>query len=156
MTWRPVDLKSVVSDAVDMLGPRIEEFGATVQINELPIVPCDRYRIREVFYNLILNALKYNDRDDKRVEVGYLERDGVLYVRDNGIGIKEEYLEEIFGRRLHASDEYGGGTGSGLTVARGVVERHGGRMWVESIPWVGSKFCFTLPGNPEVREAGGE
>jgi len=147
MALRPVDLSDVVRDALDVLHPRIEETGATIQVAAMPTVTCDRIRVREVFYNLILNALKYNDRDDKRVEVGFVEASRTFYVRDNGIGIDPEHFQDIFGifKRLHGRDEYGGGTGAGLTIARRVVERHGGRMWVESTPWVGSKFCFTLP-----------
>jgi light-regulated signal transduction histidine kinase (bacteriophytochrome) len=147
MALRPVDLNQVVREALDLLGPRIAETAATIQVGELPTVVCDRVRIREVFFNLILNALKYNDRKEKRVEVGFLEMEGIFFVRDNGIGIEAENFEDIFRifKRLHGRDEYGGGTGTGLTIARKVVERHGGRMWVESTPYVGSKFCFTLP-----------
>jgi chemotaxis family two-component system sensor kinase Cph1 len=89
---------------------------------------------------------QYNERAEKRVEVGFDTMSGMFYVRDNGIGIDAEHFEDIFKifKRLHGREEYGGGNGAGLTIARRVVERHGGRMWVESTPWVGSKFCFTL------------
>jgi light-regulated signal transduction histidine kinase (bacteriophytochrome) len=156
MALRPVELNQVVREAMELLHPRIEESGATIQVTELPTVVCDPVRIREVFYNLILNALKYNDREDKRVEVGFLETGGMFFVRDNGIGIEAEHYEDIFRifKRLHSRDEYGGGTGAGLTIARRVVERHGGKMWVESTPYVGSKFCFTLPATEGVPSEG--
>jgi chemotaxis family two-component system sensor kinase Cph1 len=104
------------------------------------------FGIREVFFNLILNAMKYNERAETRVEVGLLGRSGVFFVRDKGIGIDPEHFEDIFRifKRLHGREEHSGGNGAGLTIARRVVERHGGRLSVESRPWVGSKFCFTL------------
>jgi len=147
MALGPVNLNEVVRECMELLRLRIEESGATFEVAQLPTVTCDRARIREVFYNLILNAVKYNDRKDKRVEIGFLETERIFYVRDNGIGIEPEHFEDIFRifKRLHGRDEYGGGTGAGLTIARRVVERHGGRMWVESIRYVFSKFCFTLP-----------
>ncbi len=118
----------------------------------LPVIECDRAQINELFTNLISNAIKYNDKPEKWVEIGYIEEETSLhppltfYVRDNGIGIAFEYLKQIFQifRRLHGRDEFGGGTGAGLTIARKIVERHGGKIWVESTPEQGSTFYFTL------------
>lgn len=125
----------------------------------LPTIKCDRTQVNELFTNLITNAIKYNDQPQKWVEIGWIKAEGqeknsstppliTFYVRDNGIGIAEEYLNKIFQifRRLHGRDEFGGGTGAGLTIARKIVERHGGKMWVESIPGRGSTFYFTLVG----------
>ena len=142
-----VDLNDVVRASLDLLRLRIDQPGVEIAAATLPSVTGDGIRLREVFCNLIANALKYNDNPEKRVEIGY--RDGsppVFHVRDNGIGITPEHLEDIFQifRRLHSRDEYGGGTGAGLTIARRTVERHGGRMWVESTPGKGSTFYFTL------------
>jgi light-regulated signal transduction histidine kinase (bacteriophytochrome) len=118
----------------------------------LPVVKCDRAQVNELFTNLISNAIKYNNKPDRWVEISYLEESQsasqplIFYVRDNGIGIAKEYLHQIFQifRRLHGRDEYEGGTGVGLTIARKIVERHGGKLWLESVPDEGSTFYFTL------------
>jgi light-regulated signal transduction histidine kinase (bacteriophytochrome) len=151
LAMQPMDLNEVVRGSLDLLRSRIEDGGAKVDVHTLPTVTCDRVRVREVFLNLILNALKFNDRRDKHVEVGWNGAPlPVFYVRDNGIGIAPEHREDIFRifRRLHERDEYGGGTGAGLTIARRTVERHGGRMWVESELGQGSTFYFTLSATP--------
>lgn len=117
----------------------------------LPAVECDPVLVREVFANLISNGLRYNVSDAKWVEVDWEESGGelVFRVRDNGIGIREKHRDAIFQifRRLHAQDEFGGGTGAGLAIVRSIVERHGGRIWVESEFGRGSTFFFTL-GSP--------
>jgi two-component system, chemotaxis family, sensor kinase Cph1 len=121
----------------------------------LPTIRCDLSQVREVFTNLIGNAIKYNDKAEKWVEIGYVGskpvRNGTqlshtLYIRDNSIGIPPEHLERIFEifKRLHAQDQYGGGTGAGLTIVRKIVERHDGKIWVKSTPGEGSTFYFTL------------
>ncbi len=123
----------------------------------LPTVEGDRAQINELFTNLISNAIKYNDKPEKWIEIGFItgkrEKDLhplTFYVRDNGIGIAPEHLDKIFQifRRLHGRDDFGGGTGAGLTIARKIVERHGGRIWIESIPTQGSTFYFTLAAVP--------
>jgi two-component system, chemotaxis family, sensor kinase Cph1 len=137
----------------------LKEERANIRISQtLPIVECDRVQVSEVFSNLISNAIKYNNKEDKSVEIGYLESENssndsqsnsfVFYVRDNGIGIREKHLETIFRifKRLHAPNRYGGGTGAGLTIAKKIVERHGGKIWVESTYGEGSTFYFTLHG----------
>jgi chemotaxis family two-component system sensor kinase Cph1 len=116
----------------------------------LPSVECDRAQVSELLTNLISNAIKYNDKAEKWVEIGFLTplplHPFIFYIRDNGIGILPEHLDKIFQifRRLHGRDEFGGGTGAGLTIARKIVERHGGKIWVESTPTQGSTFYFTL------------
>jgi light-regulated signal transduction histidine kinase (bacteriophytochrome) len=108
--------------------------------------------VGEIFNNLIVNAIKYNDKAEKWVEIGCdASQEGsaqqpVFYVRDNGIGIAPQHHEAIFRifRRLHGREEYGGGTGAGLTIVRKIVERHGGRIWLVSQPGMGSTFYFTL------------
>ena len=96
---------------------------------------------------MIINAIKYNDKLEKQVEIGYLDEPvKVFYIRDNGIGIIPQHRENIFTlfRRLHKSNEYDGGTGVGLTIARKHIEKHGGRIWLESEAGRGSTFLFTL------------
>jgi two-component system, chemotaxis family, sensor kinase Cph1 len=107
--------------------------------------------VGEVFTNLIANAAKYNDKPQKWVEIGYLpptefNRPGRFYVRDNGIGIRPEHYDAIFRmfRRLHARDQFGGGTGAGLAIAKKIVERHNGKIWLESEPGKGTTFFLTL------------
>ncbi|MFW5967857.1 MAG: ATP-binding protein, partial [Persicimonas sp.] len=156
----PVDLNEVLEEALEILDKRRRESGAAIRVpRPLPAVGGVRSRVREVFVNLIGNALKYNDKPDAFVEIGYQtpreHGEGGptrFYVRDNGIGIKERYHERIFElfRRLHPRDAYGGGTGAGLTIVERIVERHGGRIWVHSTPGEGTTFYFTLePGSPD-------
>jgi signal transduction histidine kinase len=143
-----VDLSLTLADVLDSLGPHLAEQGIEVRVpRPLPSVLCDRARVGEIFRNLVTNAGKYNDKDRKWVEIGY--EDGpppVFYVRDNGIGIQEKHFDSIFRifKRLHGRDQYGGGTGAGLTIVKKIVERHNGRVWLESTPGLGTTFYFTL------------
>jgi PAS domain S-box-containing protein len=151
------DLNAVIRDIESTLEMFLSERGAQIVIpKELPTIICDKPRVAELFRNLITNAVKYNDKAEKIVEVGHLDshsmRDGavarnVFYVRDNGKGIGPEFHEEIFRifRRLQSATEGAEeGTGVGLTFVKKIVERHGGRIWVESTPGNGATFYFTL------------
>jgi light-regulated signal transduction histidine kinase (bacteriophytochrome) len=145
------DLNRVVEEASDLLLPAIQRQGVSIRVpRPLPTLRCDRIRIGEVFTNLISNGFKYSDKAERWVEIGYREaEDGqplTLYVRDNGIGIQPRYFDSIFDmfRRLHTRDKFGGGTGVGLAIVRKIVERHSGRIWVESTPGEGTTFFFTL------------
>ncbi|HYT95398.1 MAG TPA: PAS domain S-box protein [Gemmataceae bacterium] len=148
----PTDLNEVLARVLDALRITLEEKGVQVRVpRPLPSVRCDRVYVGEVFHNLITNAIKYNDKPQRWVEVGYREPEApgqptVLSVRDNGIGIRAKHLEIIFRifKRLHGRDQYGGGTGAGLSIAKRIVERHGGRIWAESTYGEGSTFYFTL------------
>lgn len=146
----PTDLQAVLAGALDTLALQIRESGTEIRVpRPLPVVPCDAERVGQVFQNLIHNALKYNERDEKWIEIGYRQDAGspvVLFVRDNGIGIAEQHHDVIFRiyKRLHPRDRFGGGTGVGLTIVRRIVERHGGRVWLESEPGAGTTFFFTL------------
>lgn len=147
------DLQELVDRVLEMLSPRLEETGAEIRIpRRLPVVCCDRVRVGEIFSNLIANAIKYNNCSEKWVEIGVLDSTDppVFYVRDNGIGIREKHLEKVFQifKRLHSSQQYGGGTGAGLTIVKKIVERHGGRIWIESEFGKGSTFYFTLSPAP--------
>ena len=120
---------------------------------DLPTIRCDRVKMSMVFGNLIRNALKYNESDVRRVEVTWRRNPAdpsmhEFVIRDNGIGIPDHLQERVFTlfKRLHPRDAYGGGTGMGLTLVQRAVERHGGRIWVESGgPGTGSTFRLTLP-----------
>jgi len=115
---------------------------------DLPEVYGDRPRLREMLENLLGNAAKFvGDQPDPCVEIGVRQGDNerVFYVRDNGIGIDPQYHDRIFGL-FEKLDQETKGSGVGLTIAKRVVETHGGRIWVESEgSGCGSTFCFTLP-----------
>jgi len=154
------DLNVVLREVLDRLAMSIEQQQVQLRIpRPLPTIQYDVVSLGEVFYNLILNAIKYNTKPEKWVEIGYQElappssadASGVpytFYVRDNGIGIQEKHFETIFRifKRLHVRDQFGGGTGAGLTIAKKIVERHGGRIWLESTLTVGTTFFFTIKG----------
>ena len=162
LSMQQTNLNQLVKNVVDVLRISLKETKVDIRIpRPLPMIQCDRVQVNEVFSNLIGNAIKYNDKADKWVEVGWLDpapgskhseqEQGaaqaiIFYVQDNGIGIREKHLDAIFRifKRLHAANKYGGGTGAGLTIAKKIVERHGGRIWVESTYGKGSTFYFTL------------
>jgi signal transduction histidine kinase len=118
--------------------------------------------MREVLMNLLSNAIKYNDHPVPRVEVGYFAPDepgrptdtpeeareqAVFFVRDDGIGIEPRHQAQVWNlfKRLHVRDAYGGGTGAGLTIVKRLVERHRGRVWIDSRAGEGTTFFFSLP-----------
>ena len=143
-----VDLNGVLKDALEFLQVLIKQGGVSIRVQPLPIVRGDYIRLVEVFTNLISNAIKYNDKEAKEVEVGVMPAGEfpIFYVRDNGIGIREKHFKQIFEifRRLHGRNEFGGGTGAGLTILKKIIERHGGRIWLESTVGQGTTFFFTL------------
>lgn len=171
------DTNEVVQHAAEVVKLSMKSKDVEFRIPRLlPIVRCDRIQLAQVFTNLISNGIKYNTRPEKWVEIGYLDEADtpensllvqnshngetpiVFYVRDNGIGIKTQYLETIFRifKRLHGKNHYGGGTGAGLTIAKKIVERHNGRIWVESTYGNGSTFYFALPRTSQLYEASTE
>jgi light-regulated signal transduction histidine kinase (bacteriophytochrome) len=114
-----------------------------------PTIDAEPTLIRQVFQNLIRNAIKFNHSTRKRVEIGWLpavNEPNALFVRDNGIGIESRHHEQIFGafQRLHTHKEYKG-AGVGLAICKKIVERHGGRIWVESEVVKGATFYSTIP-----------
>lgn len=152
-----IDLGTLAAEVVDTFSPVIESRRASVEIvDPLPVVKCDAALAAEVLSNLISNGLKFNQSDEPRVEIGALAGDPpAVCVRDNGIGIAQEDQDDVFAifRRLHSRQEYEG-TGAGLTIARKIVEAHGGRIWLESEPGRGTTFFFTLaPPRPDPKPA---
>jgi signal transduction histidine kinase len=147
-----VDLNEIVAEVLESLAITLQETGTQVRIpRPLPTVRADRARVGEIFYNLIVNAVKYNDKPEKWIEIGTVARDGeggppVFCVRDNGIGIPEKHHDSVFRifKRLHGRDKFGGGTGAGLTIVKKIIERHHGRIWIESSAGEGTAFYFTL------------
>ncbi len=144
----PVDCNNAVIAALANLKLAIKESGAAVTSDPLPVVSADSGQIIRLFQNLIGNAIKYRGDNEPVVHISAkLERDEwVFSVADNGIGIDVKHYARIFQifQRLHKRDEYPG-TGIGLAVCKRVIDRHGGRIWVESVPGKGSIFYFTIP-----------
>lgn len=147
------DLNEVVEEVLASLQISLEERGVEVRFaRTLPCIRCDRVRIAEVFRNLITNAMKYNDKPQQWVEIGVADKappgvaGPVFFVRDNGIGIPPQHHEAVFRifKRLHGRDKFGGGAGAGLTIVKKIIERHGGKIWVDSTPGEGSTFSFTV------------
>lgn len=148
-----VSIKDIIDEVMDSLDFAIKEKPTIVTILEgQPDITCDKLRTTEIYRNLIANALKYNDKPERCIEIGYkyektTSKTPILYIRDNGIGIDEKYFDKVFTifKRLHPRDKFGGGTGAGLTIAKKCVELHHGEIWVESKLDEGTTFYFTLP-----------
>ena len=129
---------------------------AVITVDALPIVEANEDRLAQVFSNLVTNAIKYRTDQKPKIHITATD-DGtewIFKVTDNGIGIDMKYADEIFGlfKRLHSSDEFEG-SGIGLAVCKAVIERHGGRIWVESELCKGSTFRFTIPKMTEERSS---
>lgn len=143
-----IDCGVVLQRVLNDLRAAIEESGAEVTHDPLPCIMADEVRLRQVFQNLLGNALKFRSQAPPRIHIG-VERDAthwIFAVRDNGIGIDPQHAERIFVlfQRLHTKDKYPG-TGMGLAICKRIVERHHGRIWLESQPGVGTTFFFSLP-----------
>jgi PAS domain S-box-containing protein len=152
-------VEAALRRAITNLKAAIEESSAAVTWDPLPEVKADNAQLAQLFQNLIGNALKFRSPSVPRVHVSVMqqEEEWQFTVADNGIGIEPQYFERIFMvfQRLHNKAEYPG-TGIGLAICKKVVERHGGRIWVESRPDAGSAFHFTLPKGSKSSEAEGE
>ncbi len=164
----PVDLRAVIDEVVELYRPRLAQLaGGVTFVSALPLVFVDGAHLSQIFNNLISNALKYSERPPQ-IEIGIdssrrpkasaervvgppagprLEHFTTVFVRDNGIGIREKHLGSIFAmfKRLHGADSYGGGTGAGLAIAKKIVELYRGQMWAESSFGSGTTFYLTLP-----------
>lgn len=156
LTQSRIPSKLMVEWAIENLRTSIDESGATIEFGDLPVVTVDKAAMAQVFQNLISNALKYRAPGVApriRVDAQQIGSEIVFSVRDNGIGIPPAYHATIFGlfQRLHAAGYEG--TGIGLAFCKRIVEKHGGRIWVESQVGEGSVFRFTIP-QSEVTSAG--
>ncbi len=152
------DLDVVLDGVLDTLHISLEERGVEVRRPvPLPMMVCDSARVAEVFRNLVTNALKYNESDQKWIEIGVRGDEGVgetvFFVADNGIGIREKHKDSVFRifKRLHSREKYSG-TGAGLTIVKKIVEKHNGKIWVESEFGEGTTFLFTLGGRARPHE----
>jgi light-regulated signal transduction histidine kinase (bacteriophytochrome) len=147
---RRADLGAVVADALSNLEIAVLQAGATVRVDPLPVVAGDEGQLRQLFQNLISNALKFRKKDVPPVVDVTAEVTGAnvctVTVGDNGIGFAEKYSGRIFElfQRLHGRDEYDG-TGIGLAISKKIVERHGGTITAFSAEGDGARFVFTLP-----------
>jgi PAS domain S-box-containing protein len=150
------DLHAVVCEVIESLQVTLRERNVEMRLPErLPTIVCSGVLVAEIFRNLIENAIKYNEKPECWIEIGVRPQAAsasgrrgplVFYVRDNGIGIRERHFESAFRilKRLNGRDRFRGGTGMGLTIVKKIVERHGGRVWIESTFGEGSTFLFTL------------
>ena len=145
----PVDCETLLSRVLDHLQLLIEDSGATITHDHLPVVIGDGAQLMRLFQNLIHNSLKFKNDSPPLIHVSAEQWDGDwrFSFRDNGIGIDPQYADRIFVifQRLHNRDEYPG-TGIGLAICKKIVERHGGRIWFQSEQGKGATFFFTIPG----------
>lgn len=149
--FETVDVNEVVSESLAGLQRAIEESGAQVEVDDLPPVAGNPAALRQLFQNLVANAIKFVDDGPPRIRIWAAEvPEGWRFsVRDNGIGVKPEQAEKIFGMftRLHGAEQYPG-TGVGLALCQRIVDVHGGQIWVEPAPGGGSQFMFTIARAP--------
>jgi len=144
-----VELAELVHQAIEALDSERKERRVEISVGELPLCQGDPVLLRQVWVNLLSNALKFTrQREVARIEIGcQTNADGeqVYFVKDNGVGFDMQYAGKLFGvfQRLHRTEEYEG-TGVGLAIVQRIVHRHGGRVWAEAAPGEGATFCFTL------------
>jgi light-regulated signal transduction histidine kinase (bacteriophytochrome) len=143
----PTDCEAQFKRVLETLQLHIEESGAVIESDTLPMVMADPQQLGQLFQNLLTNAIKFHGEKPPHVRIS-TERNGndwKISVRDNGIGISAEHADRIFiiFQRLHTKTEYPG-TGIGLAICKKIVERHGGRIWIEPSPGGGTTFCFTI------------
>ncbi len=147
-SMEPTDCNLVLEGALANLKVAIDESGAKISHPPLPTVEGDLVQLIQLFQNLIGNAIKFHGEEPPRVDITVTRKEGewIFCFRDNGIGIDPKHFERIFEifQRLHTREEYPG-TGIGLSICKRIVERHGGRIWVESTPGQGSAFYFSFP-----------
>lgn len=146
--FAPTDCEQVLQEVLENLRVAVEESQAEITHDPLPTVSADSAQMVQLFQNLLANAVKFRRQETPRIHVSANNSGGAwtFAVKDNGIGIDPRYFGRLFivFQRLHSRTEYPG-TGIGLATCKKIVERHGGRIWVESVPGQGSTFSFTIP-----------
>ncbi len=150
MNFQDINMKLLAAGVFEELSHQYGESEFELDIEDIPDARADKSSIKQVWYNLIDNALKYSSKSSvKRIEIGCKtgKSDQVYFVRDYGAGFDMDYYHKLFGvfQRLHKASEYEG-TGVGLAVVNRIIKKHGGEVWAESEPDVGSTFSFSLPG----------
>jgi light-regulated signal transduction histidine kinase (bacteriophytochrome) len=154
MTSQPLSLQSLVAEAITELQPETVGRNIHWKTHPLPDARADRDLLRQVFINLLANAIKYTrPRDPAVIEIGCAGQslaETVFFVRDNGVGFEMQFASKLFGvfQRLHPAEEFEG-TGIGLANVRRIIARHGGRTWAEGKPNAGATFYFSLPHQTE-------
>jgi light-regulated signal transduction histidine kinase (bacteriophytochrome) len=146
--FEDADCSEIIQEVLKNLEVQIENSGGTIKTDRLPIITGDRTQLVQLFQNLISNALKYRNEKNPKVHIG-VKKNGnrwLFHVKDNGIGINPRYAKKIFMifQRLHNRETYSG-TGVGLAICKKIVERHNGKIWVESQEGKGAAFYFTIP-----------
>ena len=143
-----LDAGGILDKALTNLAVGIKESNACITRSALPRVRIHAFQLEQILQNLVGNSIRYRGTDPLRIHVAAARQgsEWLFSVQDNGIGIDPQYKEHVFGlfKRLHSVADYPG-TGMGLAICRGIVERIGGRIWVESEPGRGATFFFTIP-----------
>lgn len=153
-------LDSLLQQVLSEVGPEVGARKIEWQVGKLPVVECDARLMKQVFSNLVSNAIKYTrQRECARIEVGAVAGNGskTIFIRDNGVGFDMKYADKLFGvfQRLHRAEDFEG-TGVGLATVSRIVQRHGGKVWAESQPDEGATFFFTLgPLHQQLNRNGG-
>jgi PAS domain S-box-containing protein len=146
--FTPVDMNEIMTKTVDTFAKSIEDAGAEITWTTLPTIIGDETQMLQVMHNLISNAIKFHGSEPSKIQVACSQgsNENVFSIKDNGIGLNMAYSEQIFQmfQRLHTKNEYPG-TGVGLPIAKKIIERHGGRIWVESEEGKGATFFFSIP-----------
>jgi signal transduction histidine kinase len=143
-----IDIAGTIREALQNLTASVNDSGAMIHFENMPVLAADRSQMIQLFQNLIGNAIKFRKKDEPLViKISASQNNGCwqFSVEDNGIGIEEQYSEKIFVifKKLHSNEKFEG-TGIGLAIAKKIVERHGGKIWLESAPGKGTTFYFTL------------
>jgi PAS domain S-box-containing protein len=156
VTLQATELNPIIEEVIALLQPETEGRAIDWKITQLPSVNCDPILVKQVFQNMIANALKFTrPRERAVIEIGYSRENGqtVIFVRDNGVGFNMKYQDKLFGvfQRLHRAEDFEG-TGVGLATVQRIVHKHGGRVWAEAELDKGATFYFTLA----ITEANGD